>query len=157
MRAPRWALTFVPVIGPAGVGKSRLISAFVNELEEGDMPWHIDAGDCGRPGASAPYEPFTQMVQHRYGLHEITDPAYVMQRLAEVYTGSESSMTRDGAAVRAKALGRLLGLVTADQGDAVVRSSSDDEKNKRNRRGRPHEQGPHPTQSPHFDYWAGPL
>jgi class 3 adenylate cyclase/predicted ATPase len=68
------------VCGDAGVGKSRLVNALVDEVRSGaraielhGSPFHLDAG----------FHPIRTLIEHRCGITEDTDPAARLERLAD--------------------------------------------------------------------------
>jgi len=73
------------VSGDAGVGKSRLIAAFVDEVAAGGArvielqgsPFHVDAG----------FHPVRGLIEYRCGIEEDDDPAARLERLAREVAG----------------------------------------------------------------------
>ena len=74
-------VTAVLISGEGGVGKSRLVAAFVDEASSGGArvlelhgsPFHIDAG----------FHPVRSLIEHRCGIVDDADPAARLEHLAE--------------------------------------------------------------------------
>ncbi len=99
-------LTVIPVVGPAGVGKSRLVGAVARQLVQGETPWAVEVGRCSPQGMAPAFEPFAQMLAGRLHADGMTTPQAMRARMELV--GIKGS--QEDTQVHATALFRLLGL-----------------------------------------------
>jgi tetratricopeptide (TPR) repeat protein/class 3 adenylate cyclase len=61
-------LVTVPVIGPAGIGKSRLLSEFLTLLNQRSERCEVDVSHCIPSGEGVPFAPFRSSFRSRYRL-----------------------------------------------------------------------------------------
>ncbi|MEC8024493.1 MAG: protein kinase [Myxococcota bacterium] len=61
-------LVVVPVIGPPGIGKSRLLSEFLNLLNGRSERCEVDVSRCIPSGEGVPFAPFRNSFRNRYRL-----------------------------------------------------------------------------------------
>ncbi|MBI5609537.1 MAG: protein kinase [Deltaproteobacteria bacterium] len=99
-------LTVIPLVGPAGVGKSRLLGSVARQLAQGETPWAVEVGRCSPQGLAPAYEPFAQMLAGRLQADGMTTPEAMRARMELV--GIKGS--QEDTQVHATALFRLLGL-----------------------------------------------
>lgn len=102
-----WSLVVVPLIGPSGVGKSRLAHEFLRELADDAGDWVVEGGRCSPEGWSQSYEPFAGILRTRLRLDEGVRATELGRRLAAL-----PGLDAPGASAqsRAHALTRLLSL-----------------------------------------------
>jgi tetratricopeptide (TPR) repeat protein len=103
------------VLGPAGMGKSRLVREFLDDITEGT---NVLQGRCLSYGDGITFWPVAEMVTHAAGIADDDDPPTALHRIEELLAG-----LTDGATV-AGHLGALLGVtdrVQADPGWALRR------------------------------------
>lgn len=112
----------VTVMGPAGVGKTRLIEEFVRLVKAEPVPPRVLRGRCPSYGEGLTYWPLAEMVKQECGIKD-NDPPAVM--LAKLRAGVEGVHTtggdgEDAAAVVAD-LAALLGLSVTRPYEAMWR------------------------------------
>jgi predicted ATPase/DNA-binding SARP family transcriptional activator len=95
------------VLGPAGVGKSRLVREFLAQLDD-DVA--LARGRCLPYGEGITYWPVREAVMDVAAIDDTESPERVRLRLAELLEGEQ------GAERLAQRLTELLGLVVADTG-----------------------------------------
>ncbi len=107
--------------GPAGVGKSRLCVALIEELEEREGETYcFEMGRSTPAGQGLPYEPFLQAIRHRARVVEDDGPEQVRAKLDHYIRRycAEDPMTLGEAELElGRRLGELLGV--GGSGDAV--------------------------------------
>ncbi len=99
-------LAIVPIIGPAGAGKSRLCGEFLRRIEDEDG-WQFDVGHCSSTGIGLGYEPFVEMIRRRVKADEPgVDVQARLARLPGIATSGDAEQVNR----RVKSLARLIGL-----------------------------------------------
>ncbi len=73
----------VTVLGPAGVGKSRLIEEFIEAITRSYAPLYVLRGRCPAYGEGLTYLPLAQMLKQECGIKENDPVAVVGQKLHE--------------------------------------------------------------------------
>jgi class 3 adenylate cyclase/tetratricopeptide (TPR) repeat protein len=112
----------VTVIGPAGVGKTRLIREFVKTLEAAPAPPAILRGRCPSYGEGLTYWPLAEMVKQECDIKDDDPPALVADKLREgVRRVCAPILGVDEADGVAAALAPLLGAQIARPVDAFWR------------------------------------
>lgn len=74
-------LVVVPVIGTAGIGKSRLLSEFLKLLNQRSEHCEVDVSHCIPSNEGVPFAPFRSSFRNRYRLHGEDDPTTVRSLL----------------------------------------------------------------------------
>lgn len=69
----RQKLVIVPVIGEPGVGKSRLISEFLQQLNQRSERCEVDASQCTPSSDGVPFAPFRRSFRNRHRLQGESD------------------------------------------------------------------------------------
>jgi DNA-binding SARP family transcriptional activator len=92
------------VLGVAGVGKSRLVHEFVQQLGEGTL---VAAGRCLPYGEGITYWPLLEAVKSAVGLDDASSPDDARATLARVLEGEQ------GGDVVAQRVGEMIGLADA--------------------------------------------
>ncbi|HET6947581.1 MAG TPA: adenylate/guanylate cyclase domain-containing protein [bacterium] len=101
----------VTVMGPAGVGKSRLIEEFVHLVKAEPAPPRVLLGRCPSYGEGLTYWPLAQMVKQECGIKDNDPPAEMLEKLgAAAQRIYAPAMGAEEAAVVTADLAALLGL-----------------------------------------------
>ena len=79
-------LVVVPVLGPAGIGKSRLLSEFLNQLNQRSERCEVDVGHCIPSNEGVPFAPFRSSFRNRYRLHGEEDP-HAIDTVLKIFPG----------------------------------------------------------------------
>src|SRR3990170_8558626 len=112
----------VTVMGPAGVGKSRLIEEFVHLVKAEPVPPRVLRGRCPSYGEGLTYWPLAQMVKQECGIKDNDPPAEMLEKLAaaaqRIYAPAMGA--EEAAAVTAD-LAALLGLSVTRPYEAMWR------------------------------------
>lgn len=103
-------LHVVPVVGAAGMGKSRLLVEVGRRLEDSGVTWWWDAAHVPEGGQGGPYEPFAEMLRARLALTESIDPEDVTRQLLSLPGLANADVPFETFRRRVSTLGRLLGL-----------------------------------------------
>ena len=103
-------LHIVPVVGAAGMGKSRLLVEVGRCLEDSAESWWWDAAHVPEGGQGGPYEPFAEMLRARLTLTESIDPEDVTRQLLALPGLANADVPFETFRRRVSTLGRLLGL-----------------------------------------------
>jgi class 3 adenylate cyclase/tetratricopeptide (TPR) repeat protein len=112
----------VTVIGPAGVGKTRLMREFVKTLETAAVPPAILRGRCPAYGEGLTYWPLAEMLKQECDIKDDDPPALVADKLREsVLRVCVPLLGADDANGVAAALAPLLGAQIARPADAFWR------------------------------------
>ena len=112
-------LAVLPVIGPAGSGKTRLVGELLQRLEESGEAWHIDVGQCSALGVPVAYEPLMEILRSRLRAHEAADHDDLRARLAQLPGLTDATTPADVAARRLRILARMLGVEGGDKTQAT--------------------------------------
>lgn len=126
-------LSAVPIVGGAGLGKSRLVAEVLRRLEDDDSTlWRLEAGWC-RPASLDTYGPLSQMLHVRLQLHNAPTEALLRDRLAALPGLSDDAGGPQAAKrldKRVHALGRLIGLgqSKSKSNNGNVRPATDEER-----------------------------
>lgn len=108
----------VTIVGPAGVGKSRLAEEFLGALSDGPEGVQILRGRCPAYGEGLTYWPLAEMLKEEWGIKD-SDPApVVLEKLeAGVYRVCAPRMSDDECRAMAASLAPVLGVdAPEDQG-----------------------------------------
>ncbi|WP_308789595.1 serine/threonine-protein kinase [Polyangium mundeleinium] len=110
------------VTGPAGVGKSRLCMALVEELEEREgETYYFEMGRSTPSGQGVPYEPFLQAIRHRARVVDDDGPEQVRAKLDHYirrYCAVDPTTLGEAEIELGRRLGELLGV--GGGGDAAA-------------------------------------
>lgn len=108
------ALVAVPVIGPAGSGKTRLVIELLQRLESSGQPWHVDVGKCSSLGTPAAYEPLVEVLQIRARLDEVS-PEAAERAIAALPGLADAALPEQVLRRRVRAIARLVGIARDDE------------------------------------------
>jgi predicted ATPase len=112
----------VTVIGPAGVGKSRLVREFVKSLEAASLPAAVLRGRCPAYGEGLTYWPLAEMLKQECDIKDNDPPATVAEKLRSgVLRIGEPTLGAEESALVASDLGAVLGVQTMRPLDAFWR------------------------------------
>jgi len=103
----RGKLVVVPIIGPPGVGKSRLTSEFLGRLNQRSETCTVDVSQCIPSSEGVPFAPFRRSFRNRYPIYDGDDPATVLSLLRHLPGIRE--LPDEVALKRAERLSALLG------------------------------------------------
>ncbi len=106
-------LVVVPVLGPAGIGKSRLLSEFLNQLNQRSERCEVDVGHCIPSNEGVPFAPFRSSFRNRYRLHGETDPHAIDAALRNL--PGVRDLPTHAADQRIRHLATLLGLESEEE------------------------------------------
>ena len=95
------------VAGPLGAGRSTMLRALADRLNQGPMPWHCLTGRCTSQAWAPPFEPFAQMLRAQFG----DGHGQVRLSRLELLLRTEADLLADVARSRSATLGTALGQV----------------------------------------------
>jgi tetratricopeptide (TPR) repeat protein/class 3 adenylate cyclase len=105
-------ISVVPIIGAAGVGKTRLLADFLKNLKESDVPHTVDIGACMPSDTAPPFASFRAMFRARHLFGENANEESLDDKLRGL--PGISNLPAETAHERVKHLARLLGLSLED-------------------------------------------
>ncbi|HLE77403.1 MAG TPA: adenylate/guanylate cyclase domain-containing protein [bacterium] len=112
----------VTVIGPAGVGKSRLVREFVGTLPVDPVPPAVLRGRCPAYGEGLTYWPVAEMLKQECEIKDDDPPGLVAEKLHQTMLRiGESVLGREESESVAAALAPLLGAQPARPADVFWR------------------------------------
>jgi len=112
----------ITVLGPAGVGKSRLVEEFTRQITGDAAAPRILQGRCPSYGEGLTYWPLAEIIKQECGIKDNDPPAAVLEKLgAGVERVCPPSMPAEERAVVATDLAALLGLDVARPHEAMWR------------------------------------
>jgi len=109
-------LLAAPVIGPSGVGKSRLLDEFLRRLSERGGAHSVDIGRCMASDSAPAGDPFGAMFRAETGIVPGASEDVVAQL---VQLPGLSNQTEEIARDRALRIARLLGLIEESAGEGM--------------------------------------
>ncbi len=122
----------VMLAGQQGMGKGRLVSEFIRDVEDLPEPHSFHIGRCAQPSEGSPFQPFIEAIRHHADIR-IDDPepvarAKLLEFIREHAADEAFTLTSDERKMRAL-LEELLGIsetaphwLTAVHGDQARRS-----------------------------------
>jgi tetratricopeptide (TPR) repeat protein len=98
-------VAIITVVGEVGLGKSRLVAEFANEVKN-TAAVRVLTGRCS-DGATAPYQPFTEILRDRFQISDFEDIEATRRAL---FAGTAELFPEDKGAEIAHLLGHLIGI-----------------------------------------------
>jgi class 3 adenylate cyclase/tetratricopeptide (TPR) repeat protein len=107
----------VTVIGEAGIGKSRLLAAFEEEVAARPSPPLVRRGRCLPYGSNVVYWPLGEVIRAECGIVDGDPPALAAQKLSARLGELLRSEAADGRSLASKiaVIGRLLGISPGEE------------------------------------------
>jgi len=120
----RGKLVVVPIIGPPGVGKSRLTSEFLGRLNQRSETCTVDVSQCIPSSEGVPFAPFRRSFRNRYPIYDGDDPSTVLSLLRHL--PGIRDLPDEVALKRAERLSALLGF---EKGRGEITEEEQEESN----------------------------